>query len=81
MKRFELPPSLRTISQAAESLHATIPNISKEAIPEITVYFKESWGNRQRIDYGSGMELNFLCWMYVAFLCRRPPIDLCQDMP
>jgi serine/threonine-protein phosphatase 2A activator len=35
----------------------------KDAIPELRVYFNESWGNRTRIDYGSGMELNFLCWL------------------
>ncbi|KAF8179868.1 Phosphotyrosyl phosphatase activator [Pholiota molesta] len=33
------------------------------SIPEISVYFNECWGNRTRIDYGSGMELNFLCWL------------------
>ncbi|KAH9000644.1 Phosphotyrosyl phosphatase activator [Lactarius hatsudake] len=33
------------------------------AIPEVSGYFVESWGNRTRIDYGSGMELNFLCWL------------------
>jgi serine/threonine-protein phosphatase 2A activator len=31
----------------------------------VKVYFDEMWGNRTRIDYGSGMELNWLCWMYV----------------
>lgn len=35
----------------------------KDSIPELRVYFNESWGNRTRIDYGSGMELNFLCWL------------------
>ena len=36
-----------------------------EAIAEVSGYFCESWGNRARIDYGSGMELNFLCWLCV----------------
>jgi Phosphotyrosyl phosphate activator (PTPA) protein len=36
-----------------------------EAITEVSGYFCESWGNRARIDYGSGMELNFLCWLCV----------------
>ena len=51
--------------QIAPQLHKSIPELPEAAIPEIIVYFEESWGNRTRIDYGSGMELNFLCWMYV----------------
>ncbi|KAL1948423.1 hypothetical protein VTO73DRAFT_12498 [Trametes versicolor] len=60
-------PAFRTffdkISEIAPELHRTIPGLPEDAIPEVTVYFDESWGNRTRIDYGSGMELNFLCWM------------------
>ena len=33
---------------------------------ELAVYFYESWGNAKRIDYGSGMELNFYCWLCVS---------------
>ncbi|KAF9918894.1 Serine/threonine-protein phosphatase 2A activator 2, partial [Modicella reniformis] len=36
----------------------------EEAIPEVTKYFVESWGNRKRIDYGTGHEANFLAWLY-----------------
>lgn len=53
------------LEQLAPSLHETLPNLPRDAIPEVSVYFKEAWGNRLRIDYGSGMELNFLCWLYV----------------
>ncbi|KAM0789454.1 hypothetical protein ACM66B_000276 [Microbotryomycetes sp. NB124-2] len=35
----------------------------KETIEEVKVYFQESWGNRTRVDYGSGMELNFIAWL------------------
>jgi serine/threonine-protein phosphatase 2A activator len=45
--------------------------LPKESIPEVSFYFNESWGNRARIDYGSGMELNFLCWMRVPELIIR----------
>ncbi|KAL0566568.1 Serine/threonine-protein phosphatase 2A activator 2 [Marasmius crinis-equi] len=60
-------PAFRTfydkVQEASESLHEGIPGLPKDAIQEISIYFNESWGNRSRIDYGSGMELNFLCWM------------------
>ncbi|KAK4683947.1 serine/threonine-protein phosphatase 2A activator, partial [Tremellales sp. Uapishka_1] len=47
--------------------HASIPGLDPAAVPEVEVYFKEAWGNRERVDYGSGMEFNFLCWL----LCLR----------
>lgn len=49
--------------QLLPSLHEKLLNLPKEAIPEVSGYFKEAWGSRSRIDYGSGMELNFLCWL------------------
>ncbi|KAJ3827188.1 Phosphotyrosyl phosphatase activator [Lentinula raphanica] len=60
-------PAFRTfydkVSECSASLHEAIPSLPREAIPEVSVYFNEAWGNRSRIDYGSGMELNFLCWL------------------
>ncbi|KAH9474472.1 Serine/threonine-protein phosphatase 2A activator 2 [Psilocybe cubensis] len=60
-------PAFRTfydkIAENSESFHTSLPNLPQESIPEISVYFNEAWGNRTRIDYGSGMELNFLCWI------------------
>ena len=44
-------------------MHTALPKLPPDAIPELAAYFGEAWGNRSRIDYGSGMELNFLCWM------------------
>ncbi|WWC59923.1 serine/threonine-protein phosphatase 2A activator 2 [Kwoniella dejecticola CBS 10117] len=51
------------IGEASSELHSRINGLPSVAIPEIEVYFKESWGNKQRVDYGSGMEFNFLCWL------------------
>lgn len=61
-------PAFRTfydrVTEASTSLHEDL--IPQSDIPEVQVYFNEAWGNRQRVDYGSGMELNFLCWLYVC---------------
>ncbi|RDB17062.1 Serine/threonine-protein phosphatase 2A activator 2 [Hypsizygus marmoreus] len=60
-------PAFRTfydkVSELSPALHASIPGLPPDAIEEVSAYFKEAWGNRARIDYGSGMELNFLCWL------------------
>lgn len=40
------------------------PSLSQDRIEELSVYLVESWGNKRRIDYGSGHELNFLCFLY-----------------
>lgn len=44
---------------------------------ELAVYFYEAWGNAKRIDYGSGMELNFLCWLLC--LVKLGVLDLERD--
>jgi Phosphotyrosyl phosphate activator (PTPA) protein len=50
--------------QAAPQLHESLlAQQPAEAAVELSGYFCESWGNRTRVDYGSGMELNFLCWL------------------
>lgn len=50
-------------SQLSPQWHNTIPGLPTDRIATILPYLGESWGNRTRIDYGSGMELNFLCWL------------------
>ncbi|KAJ7745425.1 Phosphotyrosyl phosphatase activator [Mycena maculata] len=50
------------VSELSPSLHETLP-LPSAARSEVGTYFVEAWGNRTRIDYGSGMELNFLCWL------------------
>uniref|UniRef100_A0A8R1E919 Serine/threonine-protein phosphatase 2A activator n=1 Tax=Caenorhabditis japonica TaxID=281687 RepID=A0A8R1E919_CAEJA len=39
------------------------PNL-QDALPELTPYFTESFGNSTRIDYGSGHEANFLILLF-----------------
>lgn len=51
-------------SNAFEYIKDALPEQYHTAIPEIHVYFVESFGNSTRIDYGTGHELAF-----VMFLC------------
>lgn len=58
----------QSTTQRSAALHEQIPGFDKAYTAELSAYFVESWGNRTRVDYGSGMELNFLCWLCVHFL-------------
>jgi serine/threonine-protein phosphatase 2A activator len=63
------------ICQAIPEWHSSLPGMKDEYIVELGGYLQESWGNRTRVDYGSGMELNFICWLSV--LARNVVVPGC----
>ena len=55
-------PFLDSLSTQSPTWHASL-GLTPAAIPEVSTYLHHSFGNRARIDYGSGHELNFLTWL------------------
>ena len=51
------------ISKQSPSWHKRLDLPSQSSIEEASTYLDHSFGNRQRIDYGSGHELNFVMWL------------------
>ena len=45
---------------------SSLPGFER-AIPEIKVYWEESFGSYERIDYGTGHELNFIAFLFCLF--------------
>ncbi|KAL8845015.1 MAG: hypothetical protein Q9176_000687 [Flavoplaca citrina] len=54
---------LDIIAVESSSWHSLLNVQSDLAIVEVSTYLHNSFGNRARIDYGSGHELNFMMWL------------------
>lgn len=49
--------------QVQSESDAMLKEVCSEHVSEVGAYLTESFGNRTRIDYGSGHELNFMCFL------------------
>jgi serine/threonine-protein phosphatase 2A activator len=54
---------LDKVKQQTTKWHASLGLENPDAVAEVSVYLNQSFGNRSRIDYGSGHELNFGMWL------------------
>lgn len=69
---------LDEVSQDLPSWHRELGLTDESQIDELSTYLQNSFGNRTRIDYGSGHELNFFLWL----LClNRISLLQTSDMP
>ena len=58
---------LDKVKQRAPGWHERLGVSNPEAVAELSTYLNQSFGNRSRIDYGSGHELNFVIWLLCLY--------------
>lgn len=57
-------------SDRSSAWHHSVGMTDDEAIAEANTYLSQSFGNHNRIDYGSGHELNFMMWLLCLYQLR-----------
>lgn len=55
---------------SAPGWHKQLGIDNPDATAELSTYLNQSFGNRKRIDYGSGHELNFMIWLLCLYRLR-----------
>lgn len=66
------------ISQQAKNLiRSRLGFLNEDQASQVSSYLVECWGDRTRIDYGSGHELNFVCFLFG--LHEYGAFDMAQD--
>jgi len=58
---------LDKVKQRARQWHASLGITDEAVVAEVSTYLSQSFGNRTRIDYGSGHELNFIMWLLCLY--------------
>ncbi|KAG5974212.1 Serine/threonine-protein phosphatase 2A activator 2 [Claviceps digitariae] len=58
---------LDLVSDRTTAWHKSLGLEKQGAIDEAATYLGQSFGNRNRIDYGSGHELNFIIWLLCLY--------------
>lgn len=60
-------PFIDMVAKESGEWHKKLGIEDQGAITEVATYLRQSFGNRTRIDYGSGHELNFIIWLLCLY--------------
>jgi serine/threonine-protein phosphatase 2A activator len=64
---------LDALKERSAGWHKKLGLTDEDEVEEVQTYFLECFGNRTRIDYGSGHELNFIMWLSVSRSIHENP--------